>query len=201
MSRTKEQYESVVQQDAAPSRVAQAPSGNKLVYTALSEFQQKCPIIHHGTKGFGYTYADLPTILQVINPILKECNLVLSQPLQGDKLVTILMHTASGQFIESCIEIPQGVILKGMNDFQVLGSAISYLRRYSIASILNIVTDKDNDAAGEQVKTGPTKKTLNDQEFTRLLGAVVSGKFSAKWAQDNYKLTDVQLAEIQKQSS
>ena len=40
--------------------------------------------------------------------------------------------------------------LKGQNDFQVLGSAITYLRRYSLSSILGLVTDEDADAAGEQ---------------------------------------------------
>jgi len=37
-----------------------------------------------------------------------------------------------------------------MNDFQVLGSAITYIRRYALSSILGIITDKDNDGAGKQ---------------------------------------------------
>jgi len=52
---------------------------------------------------------------------------------------------------ESKANIPQGVQLKGMNDFQVLGSAITYIRRYALSSALGLVTDKDIDAAGEQI--------------------------------------------------
>ena len=43
--------------------------------------------------------------------------------------------------------IPQNVSLKGMNEYQVLGSAITYIRRYALSSLLGIVTDKDTDAA------------------------------------------------------
>jgi len=50
----------------------------------------------------------------------------------------------------SSLRIPQGVQLKGMNDFQVLGSAITYARRYSLSMMLGIVTDEDNDASGIQ---------------------------------------------------
>ena len=43
--------------------------------------------------------------------------------------------------------IPENVSLKGMNEYQVLGSAITYIRRYALSSLLGIVTDKDTDAA------------------------------------------------------
>ena len=48
-----------------------------------------------------------------------------------------------------------------MNDYQVLGSAITYLRRYALSAMLGIVTDKDTDASGEQKKTNATKKQDN----------------------------------------
>ena len=53
--------------------------------------------------------------------------------------------------------IPNDVTLKGMNEFQITGSAITYYRRYSLSAILGLVTDKDTDAAGEQQKA-PAKK-------------------------------------------
>lgn len=74
----------------------------------------------------------------------------------GKSVRTIVFHIDTGETIESSIDIPEGVILKGMNDFQVLGSAISYLRRYSISSILGIVSDKDTDASGEQMQAPKT---------------------------------------------
>ena len=45
-----------------------------------------------------------------------------------------------------------------MNDFQVLGSAITYVRRYSLSTILGLVTDKDTDGSGDQEGKKPDKK-------------------------------------------
>ena len=120
------------------------------IYTALAAFQQEVPVIHKGTQGYGYSYADLASILEVINPLLAKHGLGFTQPLDGKSVKTILFHIESGDTIESTIEIPQEVELAKMNQFQVLGSAITYLRRYALASILGLVTDSDTDAAGEQ---------------------------------------------------
>jgi len=120
------------------------------LFKNLAAFQQECPVIHKGTQGFNYTYADLSQILTVINPLLKKHNLGFTQLIMEDKIKTILFETKNGEFIESFISIPQNVKLNKMNEFQVLGSAITYLRRYALSSILGIVTDKDTDASGEQ---------------------------------------------------
>ena len=83
------------------------------------------------------------------------------QEIHDDTLITTIFHIESGEMRESRANIPQGVQLKGMNDFQVLGSAITYIRRYALSSALGLVTDKDIDAAGEQTKAAqptPSKK-------------------------------------------
>ncbi|MXV39374.1 hypothetical protein GO491_11915 [Flavobacteriaceae bacterium Ap0902] len=116
------------------------------LYKALAEFQQEVPVIHKGTQGYGYSYSDLPAIFEVINPLLKKHGLGFTQPLEGRTLKTIIFHIESGETIESSVEIPQGVQLAKMNQFQILGSAITYIRRYALSSILGLVTDKDTDA-------------------------------------------------------
>ena len=123
----------------------------KNLYKALADFQQEVPIIHKDTKGFNYTYADLPKIFEVINPLLKKHRLGFSQPIDGNAVKTIIFHVDTGETIESSTSIPENVSLGNMNDFQVLGSAITYIRRYALSSILGLVTDKDNDAQGEQI--------------------------------------------------
>lgn len=127
----------------------------KNLMKSLADFQQECPAIFKSTAGFNYKYADLPSILKVINPLLFKHGLVLSQPLVQDEdkilIRTILYHLESGEMLESLVEIPR-VQLGKMNDYQSLGSGITYFRRYSMGSILVIVTDEDTDAAGEQVK-------------------------------------------------
>jgi hypothetical protein len=121
------------------------------IFKALADFQQECPVIHKGTTGYGYTYADLPQILEVINPLLKKHSLGFTQMLEGSGLRTILFHTKSGQYLESFCDIP-ATSLKGMNDYQAIGSGITYFRRYCLSSILGVVSDKDTDAAGEKEK-------------------------------------------------
>jgi len=122
----------------------------KNIYKAIANFQQEVPVIHKGTTGYGYSYADLPAIYEVINPLLKKHGLGFTQPINGNNVKTIVFHVDSGETVESETAIPQGVSLAKMNEFQVLGSAISYLRRYALSSILGLVTDKDTDAGGEQ---------------------------------------------------
>jgi hypothetical protein len=106
-----------------------------------------------------------------------------------------LFHSESGEQIDSQTNIPQGVQLKGMNDFQVLGSAITYLRRYALSSILGIVTDKDVDAAGEQikaVKTEAKKPTIQGERFLKAVEAIRNGEFTAEELQAKFELNEVQ---------
>jgi hypothetical protein len=132
----------------------------KNIYKAIADFQQEVPVILKETSGYGYQYADFPAILATINPLMKKHGLGFTQTVDFASnetrdvpvIITAVFHVETGERIESRTIIPQGVQLKGMNDFQVLGSAISYLKRYALSSILGLVTDKDTDAGGEQVK-------------------------------------------------
>ena len=42
-----------------------------------------------------------------------------------------------------------------MNTFQIMGSAITYYRRYSLSAALGLITDKDIDAKEKKLKTKP----------------------------------------------
>lgn len=135
------------------------------IYKAISDFQQECPVIHKGTTGHNYTYADLPTILEVIYPLLKKHKLGFIQPLEGDTLKTIVFHIETGEQIESSVIIPQ-ITLRGMNEFQSLGSGISYFRRYALSSFFGLVSDKDTDAAGEKATAVFIKKHKSVLDLT-----------------------------------
>ena len=104
----------------------------KELYKALANFQQEVPIIHKATQGHNYTYASLDLIIKTINPVMKKNQLGFTQLLQGESIKTIIFHTESGDSLESIVEIPQGAAMKGMNVFQTMGSAITYLKRYSL---------------------------------------------------------------------
>lgn len=161
----------------------------KQLLKAISDFQKECPVIHKGTKGYGYTYADLPAIFEVINPILKKHKIGFIQAVDGDKLETCIFHE-DGETITRSANIPQGVQLKGMNDFQVLGSAITYMRRYQLSAMLGIVTDKDVDAAGEQ------KPPITQERFEKALNAIQTGETNKDVLLNHFTLTDEQKSKL-----
>ena len=165
----------------------------KHLFKSLAQFQQEVPVIHKATQGYGYSYSDLPKIFSVINPLLKKHGLGFTQLINEGDVLTILFHVESGEQIQSSTTIPQNVQLKGMNDFQVLGSAITYIRRYAISAMLGLVTDKDTDAGGEQVKHEPKKQTLDAKRFQDAVKAVTDGKITRESLESKFTLTDGQI--------
>jgi hypothetical protein len=151
----------------------------KHLFKAIADFQQEVPVIHKGTQGYGYSYSDLPAIFKVINPLLQKHGLGFIQCIDSEDgqnyLNTIIFHSESAEKIQSSTLIP-AVALKGMNDYQSFGSGITYYRRYALASMLGLVTDKDTDASGEQVKHEPKKQPINDERFVKALQAIKDGK-------------------------
>lgn len=165
----------------------------KNLYKSLANFQQEVPTIHKATQGFGYTYADLTAIYKVINPLMKKNGLGFTQLLQDNKMVTIVFHIESGETIESRTDIPMNVQLKGMNDFQVMGSAITYLRRYSLSSVLGLVTDKDTDAGGEQVsKPKDERESLTNDRFEKAVDKIRNKQYTIEELKAKFKLNTAQ---------
>lgn len=173
----------------------------KNIFKAIAEFQQAVPVIHKGVEGYGYSYADLPAIFEVINPLLKEHGLGFTQGINGTALKTTIFHIESGECLESTMDIPQGVQLSKMNQFQVLGSAITYLRRYALSAMLGLVTDTDIDAAVEQVKPEPkpaAKKKLDvtTETFPKAVSSVINGIYTVEQIKNTYDVTPEALKQL-----
>jgi len=167
---------------------------DKQLAKALADFQQEVPAIFKGTAGYGYKYADLPAILSVINPLMQKHKLGFTQLVGSYQLTTAIYHVETGQAIETTMDIPQGVVLKGMNDFQVLGSAISYCKRYQLSAILGLVTDADTDAAGEQLKAALPK--ISDARFKAALKAIEDGTYEVETLKSKFSLSNEQLKQL-----
>lgn len=90
---------------------------------------------------YKFKYADLSACAEAAAPALKENGLAVSQIICNWTLITLLTHK-SGQWIKS--ELP--ISLNNGADYQALGSAITYIKRYSYCAILGIVADADDDA-------------------------------------------------------
>jgi hypothetical protein len=92
-------------------------------------------------------YADLGSVIQAAKGPLSANGLSFSQhPSLSDGVLTVttlLMHQ-SGEWIESALalEVTKG---NGVSMAQSMGAVVTYLRRYSLASILGMYADEDTD--------------------------------------------------------
>ena len=116
----------------------------------LLEFQKKVGAITKDGKNphFKSTYATLTQILSEVKPILTELGLVLSQPIINGSVCTRI--TDNEQVIaESSIKLPDNL------SPQQTGSAITYFRRYTLASLLALEIEEDDDGNSAQNELKP----------------------------------------------
>ena len=64
----------------------------KNLFKSLANFQQEVPVIIKNSQGYGYQFADLPKIFEVINPLLKTHGLGFTQLIEEQSIITILLH-------------------------------------------------------------------------------------------------------------
>ena len=172
----------------------------KTLQTQLLEFQKKVNVIKKDSKNphFKNTYASLTQIISEVKPLLSECGIVLTQPLINGNVSTFL--TYGSEVLESSLPLPVGL------QPQPLGSAITYFRRYTLASLLAL--EIDDDDANEATKKEPVKPfqatttelpPLTDKAFLAMLDAIKKGeKDKVKAAMAKYTLLKPQLDELTK---
>jgi len=118
---------------------------------ALAKAQAEMPVaVFDATNPFLKSkYASLGAVIHASRPILAKHKLSLVQfPISdpvGIGVESILTHE-SGEFIAERISIPL-TEEKGKTKVQCAGSTLTYLRRYSWASILGMYSDEDSDGA------------------------------------------------------
>jgi len=136
---------------------------------ALSKAQSEMPTIAFNAKNpfLKNRYADLSAITAIIKPILAKHGLSYVQPtiaMMGSVgIETILMHE-SGEWIGSEVYLPIEEE-KGRSTAQSAGSIITYLRRYSLSSMLGLVTDEDADG-GEPLESKQETKITEKTEVS-----------------------------------
>jgi len=148
------------------------------LFTALIKAQSQMGSAVKDAKNphFRSRYASLAAVIDAVIPVLNANGVgVLQLPsIEGNevRLTTILMHS-SGQRLSSTVGAPLGK----KQDAQAVGSAITYLRRYSLQSIMGLpVEDDDGNAASRRQPRAPhgispqVKSSL--QSVTRRLGEV-----------------------------
>lgn len=137
-------------------------------------------------KNYAFKYADLSACVEAAAPTLKKHELAVTQIITNGKLITLLVHS-SGQWFRSDVNIT----LSGTSDYQDLGSAITYLKRYSYCAILGIVADTDDDAnaaCGNQAQfndTGTAAIAFTGEQLKQALAELetvtTNGEYQRVW--------------------
>jgi len=132
----------------------------KNLVSALNKAQQEFdPVIFDSVNPFYKSkYASLTAVFDATREALLNNGLTITQPAVSDENgvgVTTLLFHSSGEYIESTVTVPIG---ESANPAQEAGKDITYLRRYSLASMLGLTAEEDTDGnKGTQSSTKPTK--------------------------------------------
>lgn len=136
-------------------------------------------------------YADLNAILDAVEPILLENGMILLQPIQGNSVCTQIIDIDSGDMLESCMDLPQGV------NPQNMGSAITYYRRYTLQSALSLqAVDDDGEKASKEEPKEIVKETLSTERFNNALAKIKAKEYTVEELRKNFHLTKEQEAQL-----
>jgi len=106
---------------------------------------------------YSFTYATFDAIIEMVRPVLTKHGLAFIQSPEtnsGNVLVTTRLGHSSGQWLESDLAVSLG----DDDGPQQIGSCITYLKRYSLCSMLGIAAEEDDDgntASGNSATAKP----------------------------------------------
>lgn len=119
----------------------------ELAKAMLQVQQELCPVAKDAENPFVKSkYATLNAVMDACREVLLAHSIWVAQyPVPADLgcigLVTKLVHAESGEWQASCMVMP---LPKA--DPQGYGSALTYARRYALATLVGLVTEVDDDA-------------------------------------------------------
>ena len=173
--------------------------------------------VYKGEKAHKYSYADLPSVLAVVRPVLITCQLACLQGqvlhllkdqqtyalgYDGVMCATRLLHV-SGQWIEAYTAMPSD--RQGGPHGQ--GSAYTYARRYGLLALLGISATDDDGAAAQQARqrqAAPAAPAVDPDQWPASQVEVASARdqlrrlWHAKLGRQPFRLTDDERHRVQR---
>tara|TARA_R100000808_G_scaffold10659_1_gene28147 strand:- start:2449 stop:3018 length:570 start_codon:yes stop_codon:yes gene_type:complete len=168
---------------------------------ALSKVQSQLRPAKENSKNpfFKSSYADLGSVWDSVRKLLADNELAIIQmPTDVGGVTTILSHS-SGEYLASTCYIP------AKEDAHGVGSAISYARRYALASFVGVVTGDDDDGnmavkgTSPNTKKATSKPKLTDSQYKSMMKAIEDGKGSVvEQKMGGYTMTKTQQDNLNK---
>lgn len=114
--------------------------------------------MYNGAKdkeGYGYSYMELGSVIDIARPELSKNGLSVIQSHSLNKkgkspsvfVHTLLMHS-SGEWFKNSLEVPISQ-MKQLSQPQMMGVSMTYGRRYSLQALLMIASEEDTDGKSE----------------------------------------------------
>lgn len=164
------ELKSLYQEKIEEVRKQNAPSYRSVeikdLFAALAKAQAEMEVASFNAQNpfFKNRYADMAQIVKASRPALTKHGLSVIQQIltmqDGTMLLASVLAHSSGQFIESRMRI-----VPPKSDVQTLGSYITYLRRYSYAALVGIVTSDDDDDG--EIAVAPMRENNGVRSETR----------------------------------
>jgi len=128
------------------------------IYKKLFEAKKEIGKISKDAKNpfFKSSYLSLNGLIDAVEEVLEKHNLLLLQPVEDGKVVTMIVDVESKEDISNRNSILSSMILPNIQDPQKLGSAITYYRRYTLQSLLGLQAEDDD---GNMAAKPPKKET------------------------------------------
>jgi hypothetical protein len=162
--------------NAAKGRILKKLAGINIVKTRTARCEIKNTKPQQGTHD-AFKYAPLEEIDKHLRPLLVEENMDLSysdQPQEGGGILIRgrLKHLPGGHYEDSFMPAPPDTS-GGKSDVQAVGSTNSFLRRYIVCNIFNIVVIGDDDDGGGG--------TIDDAQTQTILDLIKEAKAGPKF--------------------
>jgi hypothetical protein len=120
---------------------------------------------------FKHNYAPLDTVLHVVEPVLEKHGFILLQPIGTEivdgkictRISTMLLHEKGVISIDPFVENPSGGDQRAV---QIIGSNITYMRRYGLLALLGIAPEDDDGNGGKVYEKKPDKPAKPKRPYT-----------------------------------
>lgn len=113
----------------------------------FTSMQSEITTVTKSKQGHNYKYATLEDIVDIVRPTLEKHGFAVSFGVNttSDIIVTCTLMHKEGHSIETTMQLPADKT-GSKNAVQAIGSSVSYAKRYTLSSLLNIATRDDDDA-------------------------------------------------------
>ena len=160
---------------------------NKSVNEKLFALQNEIGAISKDAKNPFYKskYFDINSLIKQLQPLFQKHRLLLLQPIEESLVYTKIVCVDSGEYVVAGMKLPD------LADIQKLGGAVTYLRRYTLSSLLGLQSEEDDDGTSAKIVKQGSK--LSQDLFMNAVNAYKSKPKEVKEYLRKYTLDEVQL--------